>query len=313
MARKTSSKKIAAQSVLTANDYGAHISDYTDHMRREDRAASLTQTFAAETLTDDADLDAALATLEDIRSDEAEAEVLAHEATETVLEDQATESPETLEETVEREDAAQRSFRELMNAHDEIAVQGMTARITAAIDARSAFETEKHGSHHNIHKTLNKVRKALMWKDTSRVMLAAQVDPSFINRTLHDGSRYNVYAVDKVADAVKGIADGVISNAINRACMVSLFQMRKAGLPFTGEVAKACASDKHHIDLAIRKHLLRHTVSASTAPTQASSTMQALETLGIVKREGSSRNPTFTLTDSPITKRLEEVLFQKAA
>ncbi|WP_372708705.1 hypothetical protein, partial [Klebsiella pneumoniae] len=144
-----------------------------------------------------------------------------------------------------------------------------------------------------------------MWKDTSRVMLAAQVDPSFINRTLHDGSCYNVYAIDKVADAVKGLADGVVSNAINRACMVSLFNMRKAGLPFTGEVAKACASDKHPIDLAIRKHLVRHTVSASTAPTQASSTMQALETLGIVKREGSSRNPTFTLTDAPIVQRLE--------
>nr|WP_272481345.1 hypothetical protein [Methylobacterium sp. B34] len=41
--------------------------------------------------------------------------------------------------------------------------------------------------------------------------------------------------------------------------------------------------------------------------------MQALETLGIVKREGSSRNPTFTLTDAPITKRLEEVLFAYAA
>ncbi len=62
-------------------------------------------------------------------------------------------------------------------------------------------------------------------------MLAAQVDPAFINRTLHDGSRYNVYAVDKVADAVKGIADGVISNAINRACMVSLFQCAKPGCP----------------------------------------------------------------------------------
>lgn len=222
-------------------------------------------------------------------------------------------SLETTEEIAETESRADRSFREIMSAFDETAVQGMTARITAAIEGRSDFETEKKGASHNIHKTLSKVRKALAWKDTSRVMLAANVDPSFINRTLHDGSRYNVYAVDKVADAVKGIADGVISNAINRACMVSLFQMRKAGIPFTGEIAKACASDKHHVDLAIRKHLLRHTVSASTAPTQASSTMQALETLGIVRREGSSRNPTFHLTDAPITKRLEEVLFQKAA
>lgn len=125
-----------------------------------------------------------------------------------------------------------------MLSHDELAVQGMTAEITAAIDARSAFETEKHGASHNIHKTLSKVRKALMWNDTSRVMLAANVDPAFINRTLHDGSRYNVYTVDKVADAVRGLVDGAVSNAINRACMVSLLQMRRAGIPFTGGTPK---------------------------------------------------------------------------
>ncbi|UIN38402.1 hypothetical protein [Methylobacterium oryzae] len=289
MARKTS-KKIAAQ--LTAGTFAQHVSDYTDHMRYEDRAASLAQTFATEGLDE---LDQALSTLE--------------VQPEPAL-DLAQELEDLVSETVAANDV---DFRALMLSHDELMVQGMTTQITAAIDARSAFETEKHGSAHNIHKTLNKVRKALMWKDTSRVMLAANVDPAFINRTLHDGSRYNVYAVDKVADAVKGLADGVVSNAINRACMVSLFQMRKAGIPFTGEIAKACASDKVHVDLAIRKHLLRHTVSASTAPTQASSTMQALETLGVVRREGSSRNPTFTLTDAPITKRLEEVLFAYAA
>lgn len=288
MARK-SSKKIAA--ALTTGTFAQHVSDYTDHMRHEDRAASLAQTFAAEGLDD---LDAALETLE-------------------IQPEPALELAQELADLEPVDTTSDLAFRELMLSHDEVAIQGMTAEITAAIDARTAFETEKHGSGHNIHKTLSKVRKALMWKDTSRVMLAANVDPSFINRTLHDGSRYNVYAVDKVADAVKGLADGVVSNAINRACMVSLFQMRKAGLPFTGEIAKACASDKVHVDLAIRKHLMRHTVSASTAPTQASSTMQALETLGIVKREGSSRNPTFTLTDAPITKRLEEVLFAKAA
>jgi hypothetical protein len=295
MARKTS-KKIAAQPVLTAGTFAQHVSDYTDHMRHEDRAASLAQTFAAEGLTDE--LDQALASLE----------VQPEPALEL-----AQEIEDLIEETVAANDTEDRTFRELMLSHDELAVQGMTAEITASIDARAAFEAEKHGASHNIHKTLAKVRTAMLWKDTSRVMLAANVDPAFINRTLHDGSRYNVYALDKVADAVKGLADEVVSNAINRACMVSLFQMRKAGIPFTGEIAKACASDKIHVDVAIRKHLLRHTVSASTAPTQASSTMQALETLGIVRREGSARNPTFHLTDAPITNRLEEVLFSHAA
>jgi hypothetical protein len=304
MARKIS-KKIAAETTLNAGDFGAHVPDYTDHVRREDRAASLAQTFAAEGLQE---RDAALAALE-IQPEDVASLAPAKEIDTLERQPGADETEELVAQPIEEI----ADFRVLMLAHDELAVQSMTAEITAAIDARSAFETEKHGTSHNIHKTLSKVRKALMWKDTSRVMLAANVDPAFINRTLQDGSRYNVYAVDKVADAVTGLADGVVSNAINRACMVSLFQMREAGIPFTGEIAKACASDKVHVDLAIRKHLVRHTVSASTAPTQASSTMQALETLGIVRREGAARNPTFHLTDAPITHRLEEVLFSRAA
>jgi ABC-type microcin C transport system duplicated ATPase subunit YejF len=55
-------------------------------------------------------------------------------------------------------------------------------------------------------------------------------------------------------------------------------------------------------------HLVRHTVSASTAPTQASSTMQALETLGVVKRSGSGKNPVFEVVDGPLTRKIEELL-----
>lgn len=302
MTRKTS-RKIAAQPVLTAGTFAQYVSDDTDHKRHEDRTASLAQTFAAEGLDE---LDTALPSLEDQPEPALELAQEIEDLVEYLIEDPVAEIAETPL-------ANEATFREAMASFDEVAVQGMTTLITATIDARTAFETGKHGDGSNIQKTLRKVRKALMWKDTSRVMLAANIDPAFLNRTLHDGSRYNVYAVDKVADAVKGLADGIVGNAITRACMVSLFQMRKAGLPFTGEIAKACASDKVPVELVIRKHLLRHTVSASTAPTQASSTMQALETLGIVRREGAARNPTFHLTDSPITRRLEEVLFATAA
>ncbi|WP_114217455.1 hypothetical protein [Ochrobactrum sp. 3-3] len=57
----------------------------------------------------------------------------------------------------------------------------------------------------------------------------------------------------------------------------------------------------------IAKLLTRHTVSPSTAPTQASSTMQALETVGAVKNVGTERAPVYRLLDTPIAKRLEAV------
>lgn len=329
--RARSSKKIAAPLLLTYRPAGvtittepnAHVAAFaheTGTMEMltaralttaayEERLAQLTETFAQVD-----DLDAALDALTLDLTEATEAEILSAEADAIEADAGQWESDDANPAfNPPSESDAPVSFREKMLSFSEDQVSGMTQRVAAAISAREAFELEKKGAGHNIQKTLAKVRKQLMWKDTSRVLLAAQVDPAFINRVLHDGSCYNVYAIDKVADAIKGLAEGTVSNAINRACMVSLFQMRKAGLAFTGEIAKGCASDKHHVDLAIRKHLLRHTVSASTAPTQASSTMQALETLGIVKREGSTRNPTFTLTGSPIVDRLEEVLFAKAA
>lgn len=207
------------------------------------------------------------------------------------------------------------SFRELMLTIDDHDVEMAQRTIAAAIDERAAFERAKKGEGANIERSLKKAREGMaLSKGPTRVLIAAEVDAGFVNRTLHDGSRYNVYAIDKVVDVLRALSSdtGEIKNAINRACMISLFRMRKAGLPFTLDVAKGCASDKFLIDAAVRKHLMRHTVSASTAPTQASSTMQALETLGVVKREGTTRNPTFTLLDTPITRELEQRMLKAA-
>ncbi|AMB48299.1 hypothetical protein [Methylobacterium sp. AMS5] len=207
------------------------------------------------------------------------------------------------------------SFRELMDLLDDTDIEMAQRTINAAIDERAQFELQKKGDGHNIQRTLKKAREGMgVSKAPARVLIAAAVDTAFVNRTQHDGSRYNVYAIDKVVDILRALGSdaGEVKNAINRACLKSIFALQAAGHAFSLELAKACASDKYGVEIAVRKHLTRHTVSASTAPTQASSTMQALETLGVVKREGSSRNPTFTLTDAPITAALKEKI-QKAA
>lgn len=180
--------------------------------------------------------------------------------------------------------------------------------ISAAIDDREAFELKKNPDGGNILKTLKKVRSAFVTKAAARVMLATNVSESFINRSVHEGSCYNVYAFGKIADLMKAATGGVMQNAINIACMKSLFAMQKAGKPFTLEVAKACASKQYGCDAAIRQHLIRHTVAPVTAPTQASSTMQAMVTLGIVSTSGGAKNPTYTLTNSPIVEKLRTLL-----
>jgi hypothetical protein len=178
------------------------------------------------------------------------------------------------------------------------------------IDQRVEFERAK--GNETIQKHLNKSRKQLATPSAARVVIACNVDIAEINRSVHEGVCYNVYALGKLADAIQALSGGVLGNAINNACMRSLFQFRAAGQVFNGEMAKAAASDKIRVEVGLRGMLVRHTVSASTASTQASSTMQALTTLGIVKRSGSQKNPVFDLTDTDIVAKLSEVVAKAA-
>lgn len=202
------------------------------------------------------------------------------------------------------------TFDQVVAKLDGEEINEMVVEIAESLDLRAEFERQQAPDAESIHKTLKKVRAAFTAsKDAARVLLAVNQDSEFINRSISDGKRYNVYALGKIADLVKGLTEGQLTNAINVACMKSLFAFRAAGLPFTSTLAKAAASDKiRDIDPSVKKHLIRHTVSASTAPTQASSTMQALETLGIVRRTGSRKDSVYTLTDSPAVTKLAEKL-----
>lgn len=249
-------------------------------------AKKLKQNATTEAAIDTAALEAVVATIEATEVQETEA---------TVLEAPAVD------------------FRDLLIgiAHED--AEAMLLATNAAINDREYFEAEKNPENANIHRTLKKVRASLARSYAARVMVAAQQDAGFINRHLMDGSRYNVYAIGKYADLVDALAGSGMQNAINIAITRSLFAFAKAGVEFNGEMAKAAASDKIRVSEAVKKLLVRHTVSASTAPTQASSTMQALETLGIVRIEGSRKNPVYKLRDTLTARRLAEVVEAMAA
>ena len=234
---------------------------------------------------------------------EAEKEVVA------VLEAQASTGVET--EAVSEapaEDQPTQSFDEVIEALPAEKVDEMVIAIDEAFKDRSSFEVAKDPTNDNIHRTLKKAQKLMVTRRAAQVMLACNVSAGVVNRSIHEGSCYNVYALGKLADAIYGLTGGIIGNAINKACMRSLFKFKAADMAFTGEMARAAASDKIRVSEAVKKCLVRHTVSSSTAPTQASSTMQALETLGIVERSGSHKNPTFALTTHPVVERLAKAL-----
>lgn len=185
----------------------------------------------------------------------------------------------------------------------------MALKVSAAIDERKAFELAKDPNNANIQRTLKKAAAQLSMPSACKAMEVTGFELGQLNRVKNAGSRYNVYAFGKLADVLNGVVNGAIGNKINNACLRSLLKCHKAGITFTMETAKLAASDKIRVtDKNLAACLVRHTVSASTAPTQASSTMQALTDLGIVSRGGSEKQPIFSLTSAPIVAKLESIL-----
>lgn len=190
----------------------------------------------------------------------------------------------------------------------------MVFKIKNEVDIREAYEIQKgdeKGTNLNILSTIKKVRTQMVTLRAAKLLCAINVDPGEMNREIHSGARYNVYALGKLSDVIYGVTDGVIRNAINIACMKSLFAFQKAGVPFTMETAKGACSKQYalkKLDAATRQHLISHLVAEGTASTQASSTMQALTTLGVVKPNGAGKNPSYVLTDTPITKKLRDLM-----
>lgn len=204
-------------------------------------------------------------------------------------------------------------LKEMKAQFEPEAKEGKKAEIVMSFDDRIAFEKAQPGLSSKMIPNLEAEQKKMATIGAAGLFLAMDIDPGFINREVSTGSRFNVYALQKVNDLIVALDGGFMQNAINKAIVQSLFNFRDAGIPFTGNAALAAVSDKVKADRAITKHLVRHTVSANTASTQKSSTMTALKTLGIVENTGTRGNEVWTLTDTPATRRLEEIVRGKAA
>jgi hypothetical protein len=192
----------------------------------------------------------------------------------------------------------------LQNVTEDAKAQMLT-RIGTEFDLRAAHELATNPANGNIQDTLKKQAKKMALPGIAAMILATNVDPGVINRSISEGKRFNVYAIDKLNDLLHGLNSGHFKNEINQAVMRSMFKFRKAGVAFTGTAALAAASDKVIVDNALKGLLVRHTVAAATAPTQSSSTMSALIAIGAVVNKGSAKYPIYELTNAPVVKELE--------
>lgn len=200
-------------------------------------------------------------------------------------------------------------LKDLMSNVPEAVLKQKQAEVIAAFETRIAFEQAQPSVSNKMIPNLKSCMASLASETGARLLAALDIDMGFVNREVAKGSRFNVYALQKVCDLVTAMTAGFMKNAVNRAVLKSMFTCRDNEVAFNGDLALAAVSDKIRIEPRFAKHLTRHTVSQNTASTQKSSTMNALEALGIAtsnKLRGAAE--VFTLTDTPQTRRLQEVL-----
>lgn len=239
----------------------------------------------------------------------------ATEAKLDALEAQTSELTIATEEEVQNQITINLSQNETMSFDDLIA--GITEAdklakaqaIGAAFDDRLAFLAKDKPDNLNQPKTLTKYRAKLALPSKAAALLVTGTDETFINRSTSGDSRYNVYAIDKLIDVVNALTGGQLGNAVNKAILKSMVNFKQASLAFDGRMAQAATSDKIAVsDKKMAALLNRHNVAANTASTQTSSTMSALQTLGIVINKGSAKFPIYELTDTPASQKVQQLL-----
>jgi hypothetical protein len=204
--------------------------------------------------------------------------------------------------------AVEKTFEDLRSEVSVAQMQAMADLTAEEFDARMTFEHRERPGNEKIQEKLKSAKTRMTSLGIAGVMVAAKISPDFVNRSVTEGRRYNVYAFEKFNDLAGGLVSGSFKNAVNLAILKSLYAFSAAAQPFTGLAALAACSDKVKVEKGMSAHLTRHTVSAATAPTQTSSTMNALQTLGIVVNKGSNKFPLWELTETPVTARVKEIL-----
>lgn len=199
-------------------------------------------------------------------------------------------------------------FMEMVDAISDRRRKTQMAKLDKGFDERAAFEATHMPANTSIQNKLKSYRTKLVVPGIAALTLAAELDPNFMNGSgVNATKRFNVYAIDKLADLLQGLNSGHIKNAVNKAIIQSLFRFEAAETPFTAVAAQGAVSANLTVPKELKGLLVRHTASPGTAPTQSSSTMNALVALGAVQNTGSAKHPIWALTEAPVVSRLKEV------
>lgn len=88
-------------------------------------------------------------------------------------------------------------------------------KLDKGFDERAAFEATHAPANSSIQDKIKGYRKKMVLPGIAALTLAAQVDPNFMNGSGNNAAkRFNIYAIDKLADLLHGLSSGHIKNAV---------------------------------------------------------------------------------------------------
>lgn len=189
-------------------------------------------------------------------------------------------------------------------------VENYRAELLSQIDARAAFELAKSVDNTNIQKTLSDLRASVDHDVIAKLMLAANVDAAFINRSERVNARFNVYSAEKVINAIRAAASAATLNHYSLAIMRSIVACQKASVDFTQRDALSACSLNAKVDSSKAAYITQYQkhVALDTAATQSSSSLNALVIAKAIVEYRNAANATcFKLADTEIAEKLSAI------
>jgi hypothetical protein len=178
--------------------------------------------------------------------------------------------------------------------NEQTTVEIYIAALNAALDSRQAYETSKSCAD-SMTANIAALRKSVTHSDIATVLLTANVDAEFINRSERSNNRYNIYAAQKVDNAARAVKNVATLNHYTLACLrVAIAFEADASKLTHKDAVSACSASVKHSDAKREKIIksLRYAshVAANTASTQASSSINALQSLNILSETRDASN-----------------------
>ncbi len=185
--------------------------------------------------------------------------------------------------------------------------QMFLSTMLAAFDSRAAYEVSKNAENTNMQKTLTDLKVSVNHESIAALMMKANVSADFINRAERSNARFNVYSAEKIVNVIRFAASAAALNHYTLNILKSVCACENASVDFTQADAVSACSLSVKVNAAKASHISQYQkhVSANTASTQASSSLNALLMTNVIIEKRNAANVTcFKLSNSDFASEL---------